>query len=524
MNVGTTTQRPTSWPTTPPPLPPPPGGNGGPRRVGSFGQQTNSVDSQAQQAIRSSFQNQFRKAASNEASFHAVMRESFGANYDKAAAEGFRRRALNGDFSWMPRVEFRSNETLQGGKGAYDSSSNVIYLNENLKHDPALGAKVLAEETGHFLDAKLNKADSPGDEGEMFQRLLHGEKLSTADKRAIRSENDHGVITVNGKKTEVEFSLWSRVKKAAKGVAKGVGKVAEGVGKAAKGVAKGIGKVAKGVAKGVKTVATGIGKGFKAVGKGIAKAAKWFAPRAWQALKKVVGTPFTVLKNAVRNGVEALGTVLGGFGKIFTGKFGEGFKDIGKGLLKIPQTAVDAFLMTAARGISAIQTLVGLQKPERKLTDQEIGEIRKVYGNSIDYSKVRVVEGGGLISAGAARTVGNTIYIPKDKSPVSASLLMHEMGHVWQYQNGGSDYMSEALAGQAVGDGYNYTKGLDEGKSWKDLNPEQQADLMRDAYNSGYFDSTSPNFGRFVSPDNMRDYTPQLEEALRQARAGKGAT
>lgn len=522
----------------PPPLPPPNGRNGGPKSTGNSTNFGISPDSQAQRAIQSSFQNQFRRAASNEAAFHNLMRESFGANYDKAAADSFRRRALNGDFSWLPRMEFRSNETLQGGKGAYDASRNVIYLNENLKNDPALAAKVFAEETGHFLDARLNKADTPGDEGEMFQRLLHGEKLSAADKSAIRSENDHGVITVDGKKTEVEFSLWSRIKKAAKGVAKGVGKVAKGVGKVAKGigkvakgiakgvgkVAKGVGKVAKGIAKGVKTVAKGIGKGLKAVGKGIAKAVKWFAPRAWEALKRVVGTPFAVAKNAIRNVGEALGTIFKGFGKILTGKFGEGFKELGKGLLKIPQTAVDAFLMTAARGISAIQTLVGLQKPERKLTASEIGEIRKVYGDSIDYNKVRVVEGGGLLSAGAARTVGNTIYIPKGKSPVSTSLLMHEMGHVWQYQNGGSDYMSEALASQAVGDGYEYNKGLDEGKSWSALNPEQQADLMRDAYDSGYFNPTSPSFGRFVSPKNGTDYTRQLEEALRQARAGKGAT
>jgi hypothetical protein len=51
------------------------------------------------------------------------------------------------------------------------------------------------------------------------------------------------------------------------------------------------------------------------------------------------------------------------------------------------------------KAISAIQTLVGLEPVGRKLTDDEITELRKVYGDTIDYSKVRIKEGdAGLFS------------------------------------------------------------------------------------------------------------------------------
>ncbi|HET6960885.1 MAG TPA: DUF4157 domain-containing protein, partial [Terriglobia bacterium] len=214
-------------------------------------------------------------------------------------------------------------------------------------------------------------------------------------------------------------------------------------------------------------------------------------------------------------------TIGGAFGKLFKGDFGGFFKDLGSGLLKtFVQTPVDATLVMGGRAISAIQTLIGVEPVGRKLTEDEITELRKVYGESIDYSKVRIKEGdAGLFSvSGRAFTHGDTIYIPKKDLPLTKDLLVHEMGHVWQHQNGGTDYMSEALAGQYVGDGYNFEKGIDEGKSWSELNPEQQAELLQQAYKSGFFNSPGQRFTY-----NGKDYTDYLNEALRQLRAGQGA-
>jgi hypothetical protein len=92
------------------------------------------------------------------------------------------------------------------------------------------------------------------------------------------------------------------------------------------------------------------------------------------------------------------------------------------------------------------------------------------------------------------------------------------MGHVWQHQNGGTDYMSEALWGQYFGDGYDFEKALKEGKSFGEMNPEQQAELMQQAYLSGYFEGPGRKFTY-----NGVDYTAQLEAAVKQVRAGRGA-
>jgi hypothetical protein len=162
-----------------------------------------------------------------------------------------------------------------------------------------------------------------------------------------------------------------------------------------------------------------------------------------------------------------------------------------------------------------------VEPPGRKLTADEINTLRSVYGDSIDYSSMRIKEGNsGLFSmSGRAFTHGNTIYIPPEDMPLQPDLLVHESAHVWQHQNGGTDYMSEALWAQNVGDGYEFEKGIQEGKSWSQLNPEQQAELLQQAQRAGFFNATGG--GTFVY--NGTDYTAYLNSALSQIRAGQGA-
>ena len=73
--------------------------------------------------------------------------------------------------------------------------------------DPVLAAQVYSEEAGHFLDTHVNRHDARGDEGEIFRRLLHGERLTHRELATIRAENDHGFIKVDLRDVEVEF--WS---------------------------------------------------------------------------------------------------------------------------------------------------------------------------------------------------------------------------------------------------------------------------------------------------------------------------
>lgn len=247
-----------------------------------------------------------------------------------------------------------------------------------------------------------------------------------------------------------------------------------------------------------------------------------------------VGSFFSNVGSAVSNFVSGVGdaavgvaknlgesasTFFGGFGKLFKGDFKGAFKDMGMGLVKLVQTPVDATILVGGKLLSAVQTAIGVEPKGRKLKPDEIEALKKVYGDTIDYSKVELKEGesGLLTKSGRAFVLGNTIYMPPS-SVGDMETLVHEMGHVWQHQNGGTDYLSEALWGQYVGDGYDFAKGIDEGKSFAELNPEQQAQLISTAWGSGFF--SSPN-NRFVY--RGKDYTDFLNDALAQVRAGKSA-
>ena len=238
------------------------------------------------------------------------------------------------------------------------------------------------------------------------------------------------------------------------------------------------------------------------------------------AVQVMGGSALDEMFGIVRNGIEGIEEIGEGAGEIFKGDFKDGYKDIGLGLFDITiGTIIDSSLFFAAKGVEAIQGFVGYEGPARGLTEAEKTALKEVYGDSIDYDRVVIREGDAPLSWGAARTIGNTIYIPSDKLPLSQSLLTHEMGHVWQFQNGGTDYMREALWAQALGDGYDYEKGITEGKSFAELNPEQQADLLRRLGDSGF--AANPDTSTFVI--NGVDYSDYAREVLRQVKAGEGA-
>ena len=348
---------------------------------------TPTAEQAAEASIKQAFASKFSGLATDEAAFHQMMRDVYGDNYDAEAAEGFRQAALRGDFSWLPEIKFESDATLQGANGAYDSASNVVYLNEKLMGNTSLASEVYLEETGHFLDTKLNKVDTAGDEGEMFRRLTMGENLSAVDRAAIDAEDDHGTITVDGKEVAVEF--WNP---------------------------------------------------FKAVYEG--------AKKAVNAVGTVLEASADAVVGSIKNAIESVTDIGRGVVDIFKGNFVEGFKKIFFSPFKLMiQTPVDQILLVGAKTISAIQTLIGVETEGRKLTSAEITSLKAVYGDSIDYSKVTIKEGDvGLLGIGGrTRTVGNTIYVSKDDLPLTDALVTHEMAHVWQFQNGGTDYMSESI-------------------------------------------------------------------------------
>lgn len=214
-----------------------------------------STDKKALDSITQQFQSRFAKSASNKVEFHRLLKDAFGDNYDTSKAEAIRQKTLNGDFSWLPKITLVDSSELNDvsqaregmGLGAYSKDKDTVYLSRDLLlSDPAKAEAILSEEIGHALDVRLNTSDAAGDEGDIFSRLLHGESISQKALTELRTENDSGVININGEDIEVEYG-W--LKKAFKKIKKAVKKVGRSIKKAVK-------KVGSAIKKGFKTIMT----------------------------------------------------------------------------------------------------------------------------------------------------------------------------------------------------------------------------------------------------------------------------
>ncbi|MBK7858865.1 MAG: hypothetical protein IPJ65_09655 [Archangiaceae bacterium] len=171
----------------------------------------------------------------------------------------------------------------------------------------------------------------------------------------------------------------------------------------------------------------------------------------------------------------------------------------------------------AAKAVMAAARLS--DAPERRLSPPERVLLDRVYQGSVELSKVRVrAPVTGLLGMPArAFVIENTLFVPRRFLPLQAAVLVHEVCHVWQHQHGGHAYIADSLEAQLVGDGYRLEKGLREGKRWAELNCEQQATLVEEAYEQRCFDG---------KPLVLRghDYTPAFEAAMHELRAGRGAS
>jgi hypothetical protein len=156
---------------------------------------------------------------------------------------------------------------------------------------------------------------------------------------------------------------------------------------------------------------------------------------------------------------------------------------------------VDAGARVLQALASEVQTAFGLEPPARGLTPGERAYLESIYGDSIDYDMIRVKPGGPLNNAMAAHTVGNTIYMPEGYFDANGNLtadgldtLGHEAGHVWQNQNGGGDYIHNALFANLWatitegdrGEAYDWREALRNGESFESMNDEERAQVMED--------------------------------------------
>jgi pimeloyl-ACP methyl ester carboxylesterase len=140
--------------------------------------------------------------------FAAKLNVPFGENWDAAAAKALAEEWFQGDFSDIPPVKVVSSAEIGGANGAFAAATDTIYVSRELLAEnaanPAAVADVLLEEIGHSVDARLNVTDSPGDEGAIFGAIVQGKELSEGELQGLKSEDDRGIATIDGKVIEIE--------------------------------------------------------------------------------------------------------------------------------------------------------------------------------------------------------------------------------------------------------------------------------------------------------------------------------
>jgi hypothetical protein len=301
-----------------------------------------------------------------------------------------------------------------------------------------------------------------------------------------------------------------------------------------------VGDKAEDAYEGVKDAGEWVGDKAEDAYEGVKDAGEWVGDKAedawdWTANEskrwKDAGISFY---EGVKEGGKAVFTDFGegmahignGIYRLGTGDFEGGAKELGGGLAQATVGGIfDGGAMILSGTVSGVQVIGHAEEVGRSLTGEEIEALRAIYGNAIDYSDVRIKEGsaGVLTALDRPWTSGNTIYMNKDRSDGDwMQTLVHEMGHVWQFQNGGADYQSKSVSAQYITrDAYQWESAALEEKPWQSLNPEDQAALIEAMWASGFF--TSGKF-EMTGPDGKPvDRTAYAEKVVDLLRRGIGA-
>lgn len=154
----------------------------------------------------------------------------------------------------------------------------------------------------------------------------------------------------------------------------------------------------------------------------------------------------------------------------------------------------------------------------RPLTDWEIKMAKEVFGESINYKRVRVDE-HAFCGPKQYKFCYVSFYTINSWGSMRNSLLLHELTHVWQYEQLGGIYIPRALMAQHSQMGYNYggisalRSCLRKGKDFFAFNFEQQGEIVADYYliKDGY----RPNWGRA-----QREDLPIYETFIEQLKKG----
>ncbi|HVG59942.1 MAG TPA: hypothetical protein VNA24_15405 [Hyalangium sp.] len=284
-------------------------------------------------------------------------------------------------------------------------------------------------------------------------------------------------------------------------------------------------------------------KGLQAAGKKLAEVARELVRFAGETLKKMVVGLYKAFRQAadiliafmkdqlstirmVLEGLLAAGLQLGRAVADIVTHVAEQFrKGFFQGLIalgKSPFLIMKAALETAG-GVAALAlaTLLDVLGGHRGLSAEEKRQATRIFGTSIDLSRVKVAVASipadliNLVNGGRPFT---TMYVINfsSKAKIDMKTLIHELAHVHQGVVDGPVYMIQAIEAQLGKEGYTVTNAMlrDRGNDLKKFNREQQAVIAEEFWyeafgqlEAAYKDLDS----RGLDVDLLRPYAQQFK-------------
>lgn len=121
----------------------------------------------------------------------------------------------------------------------------------------------------------------------------------------------------------------------------------------------------------------------------------------------------------------------------------------------------------------------------RPISSKEYLLLYPIFGNSINYKRIRIDE-RSYLGPKQKQFCYVSFYTINSWGTMNEALLIHEVVHIWQFQQLGSIYIPLALAAQRTKENYNYGGApriaywASIGGQLTDFNLEQQADIVAD--------------------------------------------
>ena len=380
-------------------------------------------------------------------------------NVQRSYLEPFLQTTTNDDefTTGSDSVSKKIQSTKGGGRAIPDTTKNFM--------QDRFGANFsdVRIHTGEYATALSNRLNAQAftvgndiyfNDGKFAPATTQGKKLIAHELTHTIQQNSNKVSA----QPKVQRSFWSFIKKAAGAVWGGIKKVGQWIGKGAKWIwnaVKWIGgqlidKIAgvfQRIAFWISQLPARVVRFFSTVWKGLKTFKPWTL--TWWKLLAEADTWKGFLKWIGAVALQAL--EIGGIGEIY-----ETIEDI-------------------------------IKFNTRTLSASELKAGQSVFGSSVNFDFVRV-DTGAVIGPLFTERAYTSFHTINSWGTETTDVMIHELTHVWQYENAGAVYMPQAIHAQKWGGGYQYDDiiGLQRkknaGEGLLSFNREQQAQIVQDFF------------------------------------------